>query len=78
MKKIFACFKTFFIRCTRASVSAMTHGLGNKSKKYCRMRDMSFWKLHENGFAIFSWGIAAGAKGGLMVLGVVWDVAVAV
>ena len=40
-------FKTYFIRRTRASVSAIMHELGNKSKNYYRMRDASFWKLHK-------------------------------
>ena len=39
-------FKTHFIRCARASVSAIMYELGNKSKNYYRMSDNSFWKLH--------------------------------
>ena len=39
-------FKTHFIRRTRASVSAIMHELGNKSKNYYWMSDNSFWKLH--------------------------------
>ena len=46
-EETFSCFKTFFIRRTRASVSAIMCELGNKSKNYHRMRDMSFWKLHD-------------------------------
>ena len=38
-------FKTHFIRRARASVSAIMHELGNKSKNYYRMSDISFWKL---------------------------------
>ena len=41
------CFKTHVIRRTRANVSAIMHELGKKSKNYYRMRDMSFWKLHD-------------------------------
>ena len=40
-------FKPCFIRCTRTSVSATMHELGNKSKNYYKMHDMSFWKLHD-------------------------------
>ena len=43
----FKCFKTHVIRRTRANVSAIMHELGKKSKNYYRMRDMSFWKLHD-------------------------------
>ena len=39
-------YKTYVIRRTRSSVSAMMHALGKKSKNYYRMRDQSFWKLH--------------------------------
>ena len=41
------CFKTYVIRRTRANVSAIVCELGKKSKNYYRMRDMSFWKLHD-------------------------------
>ena len=40
-------FKTYFIRRTRVSVSAIMYELGNKSKNYYRMRDTSFRKLHK-------------------------------
>ena len=41
-------YKTHFIRKTRASVSAIMHKLGIKSKNYYRMSDASCWKLHNN------------------------------
>ena len=44
--KKFKCFKIHVIRRARASVSAIMYELGKKSKNYYRMRDMSFWKLH--------------------------------
>ena len=40
-------FKTYFIRRTRAIISDAMHELGNESKNYHRMRDMSCWKLHK-------------------------------
>ena len=40
-------FKKYFIRRTRASVSSVMSKIGKKLKNYCRMRDMSFWKLHD-------------------------------
>ena len=43
----FKCFKTHVIRRARASVSAIMYELGKKSKNYYRMRDMSFWKMHD-------------------------------
>ena len=44
--EIISGYKTHVIRRTRASVSAIMHELGKKSKNYYRMRDQSFWKLH--------------------------------
>ena len=38
-------FKTYFIRRTRASVSAIVHELGKKSKNYYHMRDVSIWNF---------------------------------
>ena len=32
------------------------------------------WSTIKNGFAIFSWAVAAGAKGGLMVPGMAWAI----
>ena len=43
---VFNCYKTYFIRRTRASVSAIMYELGSKSNNYYRMSDASFWKLH--------------------------------
>ena len=40
-------FKTHFIRRTRKSVSGIMCELGNKSKNYYRMSNVSFWKLHK-------------------------------
>ena len=40
-------FKSHFIRRTRKSASGIMCELCNKSKKYCRMSDVSFWKLHK-------------------------------
>lgn len=40
-------FKTHFIRRVKASVSTTMHELGAKTKKYHRMSDISFWKLHQ-------------------------------
>ena len=39
--------KMYFIRQNRVSASSTMCDLGKKSKNYFRMRDMSFWKLHE-------------------------------
>ena len=36
-----------FICRTRASVSVIMCELGKKLKNYCRMHDVSFWKLHD-------------------------------
>ena len=35
-------------------------------------------QVEENDFTIFSWAVAVGSKGGLMVSGAVWSVTVAV
>jgi hypothetical protein len=40
-------FKTYFICYTWASISAIMYELGKKSKNYCRIHDISFWKLHD-------------------------------
>ena len=40
-------FKTYFICRTRTNVSAIMHAIGKNSKKYYRMRDTSFWRLHK-------------------------------
>ena len=40
-------FKTHFILRARKSASGVMHELGNKSKNYYRMSDISFWKLHK-------------------------------
>ena len=40
-------FKTHEILRTRASASSMIHEIGKNPKKYYRMCDMSFWKLHD-------------------------------
>ena len=46
INETFSKHKTNVIRRTRASVYGILHELVKKSKKYYRMRDQSFWKLH--------------------------------
>ena len=40
-------YKTYFLRRVRSSVSGIMYELGKKSRNYYRMRDSSFWKLHD-------------------------------